>query len=174
MRWVSIPIAALLALLAACQQAPLEPVRARPIKQDAPPPSSRCVMDFWGNCPIVTEKRHAYRWRYVRPDSRPTREREPPREPRHEDLSPIPSSGACQRRLRTVGDEERSQEEALAAAQRAWMGTVRFDYGERFMDLATAQDVRHSCVPSSTGTILKGNTFRCVLEATPCRAGGDR
>ena len=179
MRWVSIPIAAFLALLAACQQSP-EPFRARSIKQNVPPPNARCVtdfwgnctqavpppsatcvMDFWGNCTRVSEKRHSYRWRYVRPGNRPP-----------EDLSPVKSRGLCQRRLRTVGDEGRSQEDALAAAQRAWMGTVRFDYGERFMDLATAQDARHSCVPSSTGTVLKGNMFRCVLEATPAARRG--
>ncbi len=50
------------------------------------------------------------------------------------------------------------------------MGAVRYDHGERYQDLNNAKDVRHNCDPSSTTTILKRVFFRCVVEATPCRA----
>jgi hypothetical protein len=50
------------------------------------------------------------------------------------------------------------------------MGAVRYDHGERYQDLNHAKDVRHNCDPSSTTTILKRVFFRCVVEATPCRA----
>ena len=50
------------------------------------------------------------------------------------------------------------------------MGSVRYDHGERYQDLNYAKDVRHNCGPSSTTTILKRVFFRCVVEATPCRA----
>lgn len=36
----------------------------------------RCVTDFWGNCTGVASNRHDYRWRYVRPGSRPAELRE--------------------------------------------------------------------------------------------------
>ena len=36
----------------------------------------RCVNDFWGNCTGVASNRHDYRWRYVRPGTRPRELRE--------------------------------------------------------------------------------------------------
>src|SRR5262245_61521135 len=37
----------------------------------APVQAAQCVKDFWSNCTPVSEKRHAYRWRYIRPGQRP-------------------------------------------------------------------------------------------------------
>jgi hypothetical protein len=50
------------------------------------------------------------------------------------------------------------------------MGAVRYDHGERCQDINRAKDVRYNCDQSSTGRILGTPYYRCVVEATPCRA----
>ena len=51
-------------------------------------------------------------------------------------------------------------------------GWARFatTHGERYQDINRAKDVRHVCGPSSISIVLKTPHFRCVVEATPCRA----
>ena len=75
----------------------------------------------------------------------------------------------CHARRRVIGEERPTRVKAQRAADNAWMGSVRYDHGERYQDINHAKDVRHNCDPSSTTTILKRVFFRCVLEATPCR-----
>jgi len=132
-----------------------------------------CVKDFWGNCqgsPRV--KRYHYRhcvkdfwgrcsdghprWRFGRHH--------------HIHRGEIDRGASCHPRRRVVGEERTSKAKALRAADDAWMGAVRYDFGERYQDLNHAKDVRHNCDPSSTSSILKRVHFRCVVEATPCRA----
>jgi hypothetical protein len=155
MRLLFIPAAAALALLAACQPAP-EPYRVRVVKADAPAIPARCAADSPGNCTRVASYRQVYGWRYARPGIG-----------NRADAGP---GASCHPRLRTVGEEATSKEAAQVAAQRAWMGSIRFDYGERYMDLSLARDVRHTCVPSAAAGEIKSAMFRCVVEATPCRA----
>lgn len=122
----------------------------------------QCVKDFWGYCSRVAYHRRAYRWRYYRPHHYGHR--------RLDGLSErIDLGRQCHARRRVVGEEKSSRAKAQRAADNAWMGSVRYDHGERFQDLNNAKDVRHNCDPSSTTTILKRVFFRCVVEATPCR-----
>lgn len=131
-----------------------------------------CATDFWGKCYNVARHRHAYRWRYYDYGRR--------RHHHHyHDYARwhIPGAGEridhglfCQARRRVVGEERPTRAKAQRAADNAWMGSVRYDHGERYQDLNHAKDVRHNCDPSSTTTILKRVFFRCVVEATPCRA----
>jgi hypothetical protein len=114
-------------------------------------------MDFWGNCTPVTANRHAYRWRYVRPG---VRNRE----------VAIPDHLLCHGKRRVIGEERPSRDDAQRAAENAWMGAIRYDFGERYQNLNHAKDVRHSCNPSSVSSIVKTPHFRCAVEATPCRA----
>lgn len=72
----------------------------------------------------------------------------------------------CHTRRRVVGEERTSKGRALKNAERAWMGAVRYDHGERFQDLTNAKDIRRNCDPSS----VRDGSVRCVVEATPCRA----
>ena len=136
------------------------------------------MKDFWGNCTPVAQERHDYRWRYIRPgmrdrnrDGERDRDRDrddgPPRGKGYDDTAP---GVACHPRRRVVGDEKPSREQAEAAADHAWMGSVRYDYGERYQDLELAKGIRRTCVPSSSSAILKSPQFRCEVEATPCRA----
>ncbi len=94
MRTVAMLVASAHICLAACQPAPgslLPPpfgpagttvLDSAPAKtpaaanSSAPTPYMRCVTDFWGNCTGVASNRHDYRWRYVRPGSRPRELRE--------------------------------------------------------------------------------------------------
>jgi hypothetical protein len=178
MRLGFVPVLAVLTLLAACQSAS-EPPRVPPIKGYIPKdgaieaPKTPCVADFWGNCTPVAQERHAYRWRYIRPGVR-SREDAPPPPPLPPPTIRGRDDGApgvvCHPRRRAVGDEKSSREQAEAAADYAWMGSIRYDYGERYQDLELAKGVRRTCVPSSTSSILKSPLFRCEVEATPCRS----
>jgi hypothetical protein len=167
MRLGFVPVLALLTLLAACQSAseqPRAPIKAQ-FPVPPPPPEAVCVKDFWGNCTPVAQERHAYRWRYIRPGTR-SRDDAPPEVRGRDD----PIAGiACHPRRRAVGDERPSREQAEAAADYAWMGAIRYDYGERYQDLELAKGVRRTCVPSSPSSTLKSSQFRCEVEATPCR-----
>ena len=80
------------------------------------------------------------------------------------------STIVCHPRRRVVGEERPTRDDAQRAAENAWMGNVRYDYGERYQDITRAKDVRNICGPSSTSVALKLQHFRCVVEATPCRA----
>jgi hypothetical protein len=134
---------------------------------------SVCVTDFWGNCVRVARHRHAYRWRYLHRRHRWHRHehRDGYRHAHwHPSRERIDHGLVCHARRRVVGEERPSRAKAQRAADNAWMGSVRYDHGERYQDLNHAKDVRHNCDPSSTTTILKRVFFRCVIEATPCRA----
>jgi hypothetical protein len=129
---------------------------------------THCVTDFWGRCIHVARHRHAYRWRYYR--HRPHHRHGHHHGHHHVSRERIDHGLQCQARRRVVGEERPSRAKAQRAADNAWMGSVRYDHGERYQDLNHAKDVRHNCDPSSTTTILKRVFFRCVIEATPCRA----
>jgi len=152
MRIVAISIAASLLFLAACQTAP-EQAGSRALRDPAPPAPCENT-DFWGNCMRVMAYRHDQRWRYVRPGVRS--------EGRDVSLT-------CHARRRVVGEERPSRADAQRAAENAWMGSVRYEHGERYQDINQAKDVRHNCDPSSVSAILKTPHFRCAVEATPCR-----
>jgi hypothetical protein len=144
---------------------------AAPPKADSSPKAT-CVRDFWGNCTPVASNRHAYRWRYVRPGRR-----RPEASGgggggggRVEHAGP---SVVCHPRRRVIGEEQPSTEQAQQAAEQAWMGSVRYDYGERYQNLSMAREVRYTCAPSSPSGTLKRGMFRCAAEAIPCRGAGN-
>jgi hypothetical protein len=151
--------------------------------------SEGCARDFWGKCKGESwgnggSFRHAsYRYRHCATDfwgrcadGRPRWRRD---HHHHDNGGYVAGRGdvdrgaICQPRRRVVGIERTSMNKAKRAADDAWMGAVRYDHGERFQDLNNAKDVRHNCDPStpvSPATIIKKIYFRCVVEATPCRA----
>ena len=129
-----------------------------------------CVTDFWGSCLRVARHRHAYRWRYYHHRSYRTR-------------FIIPGAGEridhglfCHARRRVIGEEQAGKKKALDNAQKAWMNAVRYDHGERYQDINHAKDVRQTCDfsshirPGIAEKLFKRDFFRCVVEATPCRA----
>ena len=82
------------------------------------------------------------------------------------------------RRKRRCGDNEISAKGkqrpttklAEGSARTAWAEAVRFAYGEQYIDLSNAVDVRYRCSTSSPTLRLK----RCELIALPCRPRSDR
>ena len=84
----------------------------------------------------------------------------------------------CYGIIAVVGYEAITEETALAEAQRQWAARVRFDYGERYTDLANAQDVNSVCTRSATNESVIGKVGefligqyrkRCKIWARPCR-----
>jgi hypothetical protein len=160
-------------------------VHSSPGKPDAgvATPKGNCVRDFWGNCTPVASNRHPYRWRYVRPGNRAVAAANP------DPPVNVPSAGSsaggggrveqagppavCHPKRRVVGEEQPTTEQAQLSAEQAWMGSVRYDFGERYQNLAMAKDVRYTCTPSSAKSGLKRAMFRCATEAIPCRPGGN-
>jgi hypothetical protein len=122
-----------------------------------------CVKDFWGNCGGGGQSRWRHgNWRRNNDNGNGNSN--------YDSGNKIDHGAFCHARRRVVGEEQPSKRKAQRAADDAWMGAVRYDHGERFQDLNHAKDVRHNCDPSSTSSILKRVHFRCVVEATPCRA----
>lgn len=172
-----------------CKAAPAEAEKEPLIKVAlmtaiAPPvtdasPSPPCAKDFWGSCKLVAVKPHVYLWNYSKSDTSKANLEVPKKsEPEKKKVEPVvlnrrevpAHSNLCHPRRRVVGEERGSREDAQQAADDAWMGEVRYDFGERYQDLNKAKDVRHNCNPSTISSALKSAQFRCVVEATPCRA----
>ncbi len=85
----------------------------------------------------------------------------------------------CLDRKRVVGSEHASVEGALNAAKRQWMSLVRWDHGEKFMNIDIAKDYRQRCERSSTNETIAGRAAegltgsfytRCEVIAAPCVA----
>jgi hypothetical protein len=145
-----------------------------------------CAKDFWGNCKGGHRSyRHAYQYRHCAKDfwgrcadGRPRWRRHHHHHDHHHhgwvgSREEINRGVVCQPRRRVVGIEQTSRKKAQKSADDAWMGAVRYDHGERYQDITNAKDVRHNCDPStpvSPAVLIKKTYFRCVVEATPCRA----
>lgn len=88
----------------------------------------------------------------------------------------------CLTMVRAVGDQRRSQEAARKAASLQWQETVRFDYGEKYMDTKQSQAVSYLCSQSSVADTFTEKAaeavgrplYRCRLWARPCRASVER
>lgn len=77
---------------------------------------------------------------------------------------------SCSKIVSVVGDQYATESGAKTEAEKAWMQTVRFLSGERFMDPSHAKFVQFACTRSSVGSIA-GNTFhRCEMTALACAA----
>lgn len=146
----------------------------------------------WGYCPTRTE------WvRYERP-----RGHRPPVHHHHHGYKPGYGNGTIysstyvdqgplclQAAVRERGEEYNTINGAKIDAVRRWQAAVRADYGERFMDIATARNITYDCHRSSTNESWQGKAAalvgraiekltgdeedaykkRCVVVAIPCR-----
>lgn len=75
----------------------------------------------------------------------------------------------CKDYLATVGDQYASEDGAKQEADKAWMQTARWQYGERFMSRENADDATYECGRSSVGSVAGQIFIRCRLTARPCR-----
>ena len=87
----------------------------------------------------------------------------------------------CYGIVTAVGVESLLPDRALAAAERVWAANVRFDYGERYLDLENAEQRNSVCTRSSVNDSFAGKlgeqivgesavSHRCKIWARPCRA----
>jgi hypothetical protein len=78
----------------------------------------------------------------------------------------------CYGVIAAVGGQATSKGAARRAAEDTWMDRIMFDFGERYVDLSFAEDVKEACGPStpvSPALIIKKVYFRCKIWARPCR-----
>jgi hypothetical protein len=75
----------------------------------------------------------------------------------------------CQRLIRTVGEGAATVGGAQRNAEKVWMETVTFDYGQAYADPSTAQNIDWLCSRSSVRSVLGATLHKCALRATPCR-----
>lgn len=83
--------------------------------------------------------------------------------------APVYDSNKCQATLAAVGDQYASEQGAQQEADKAWMQTARWQYGERFMSRENADDASYECGRSSVGSVVGQVFYRCRLTAKPCR-----
>lgn len=83
--------------------------------------------------------------------------------------APIYDTNKCQATLAAVGDQYASEQGAQQEADKAWMQTARWQYGERFMSRENADDATYECGRSSVGSVVGQVFYRCRLTAKPCR-----
>jgi hypothetical protein len=76
----------------------------------------------------------------------------------------------CLEPIRGVGTEWIGQEGALKAARKDWMERVRYDHGERFLDMTNDRDEVSRCSRVSIGEVAGQVMYRCEIVARPCQA----
>ncbi len=81
---------------------------------------------------------------------------------------PVYPENKCQATLAAVGDQYASEQGAQQEADKAWMQTARWQYGERFMSRENADNAAYECGRSSVGSVVGQVFYRCRLTAKPC------
>jgi hypothetical protein len=76
----------------------------------------------------------------------------------------------CLEPIRGVGTEWIGQEGALEAARKDWMERVRYDHGERFIDMTNDREEVTRCSRVSIGEVMGKVMYRCEIWARPCQA----
>ena len=93
------------------------------------------------------------------------------REERHEEHAFEDDRGfRCLEPVRGVGTKWIGQEGALNAARKDWMERVRYDHGERFLDMTNDRDEVSRCSRVSIGELVGKVLYRCEIWARPCQA----
>lgn len=101
--------------------------------------------------------------RYYRVPDRYERDRDRDRERNDPRLS-----ADCKAPVRGLGTQWIGTEGALEAAKKDWMERVRYDLGERFVDMSHSSDFESRCGRVSIGEVVGQVTYRCEIVARPC------
>lgn len=136
-----------------------------------------CHPNCWPTFDSDRERRHyrQHRHRYY-PQVRAWRQRYRPPVP----AIPANHHAVCLHEVRALGTPHVTEDAARGAAQRHWQATVRYDHGEKYMNIETAQGVKWRCARAETNettvgrvaeTITGGEAWRmrCEVVARPCR-----
>jgi len=83
--------------------------------------------------------------------------------------APVVEADKCRPLLAVVGDQYASESGAQGEADKAWMQTARWQWGERYMAREHALDASYECGRSSVGSVVGQVFYRCRLMARPCR-----
>ena len=83
--------------------------------------------------------------------------------------APVIAEDKCRPQLAVVGDQYASESGAQGEADKAWMQTARWQWGERYMAREHANDATYECGRSSVGSVVGQVFYRCRLTAKPCR-----
>jgi hypothetical protein len=83
--------------------------------------------------------------------------------------APYVDADKCRPNLAVVGDQYASESGAQQEADKAWMQTARWQWGERYMAREHADDATYECGRSSVGSVVGQVFYRCRLTAKPCR-----
>jgi len=83
--------------------------------------------------------------------------------------APIVDREKCRPELAVVGDQYASEQGAQQEADKAWMQTARWQWGERYMAREHANNASYECGRSSVGSVVGQVFYRCRLTAKPCR-----
>ena len=95
--------------------------------------------------------------------------------------APVPHGhhAHCLPEVRAHGTPHVTEDAARAAAQRHWQAIVRYDHGEKYMSIDTAQHVKWRCARAETNETTAGRVaealtsdawrMRCEIVARPCR-----
>ncbi len=122
---------------------------------------------------------------------RPHRPHRPHRHVHRPDPPPPPSPPApivpsyhlslCLGEVRAHGTPHLTEAAAMDAAKRHWQAIVRYDYGEKFMNIETAAHIKYRCARAETNETSAGRVaeavsggdawrMRCEVVAHPCRS----
>ena len=75
----------------------------------------------------------------------------------------------CQEPVRGAGTEWIGQDGALKAARKDWMERVRYDHGERFIDMTNDREEVSRCSRVSIGEVAGQVMCRCEIAARPMK-----
>jgi hypothetical protein len=105
--------------------------------------------------------------RYYRPRARQTEVRyyRTPEVDRDDDMR----GWECRDRVRGLGTQWIGTEGALEAAKKDWMERVRYDHGEKWIDMTNARSFESRCSRVSIGEVVGQVTYRCEIMARPCK-----
>lgn len=76
----------------------------------------------------------------------------------------------CKDVVTVIGDARPSESQARDDAESVFMRSVRYRYGESWMDPRNARDYASRCARASITEIVGQTMVRCELRAKPCRA----
>lgn len=86
----------------------------------------------------------------------------------------------CLGEVRAHGTPHLTEAAAMDAARRHWQAVVRYDFGEKFMNIETAAHIKYRCARAETNETSAGRVaeavsggdawrMRCEVIAHPCR-----
>lgn len=95
--------------------------------------------------------------------------------------APVPHghNAHCLPEIKAHGTPHLTEDAALHAAKSHWQAVVRYEHGEKYLSIETANNVRWRCVRAETNETVAGRVAdaltrdawrtRCEVVARPCR-----